>query len=346
VKLTAEGAGARSVWSRVLADDPTANVSPAWMDCVCASGQWKDVTRAYLADDGRELVLPLARLRRTAAAFPVDASMPFGWGAGGLLCPDGRLFPSDVAAVAHDLSGWRAIRTTVRPSPGMDEVWAAGVPAQVARTHHMSQSLELAGDFGEVWSSRFSRSLRRNIGRAERRPITVEWEAGARLVPVFDALYRISVTRWAKRQHEPPALAQWRARRRDPRSKFEVVAQRLGAACRIGVAWHSGAPAAAIVVLAHGEHSTYWRGAMDLEVVADTGANHLLHRMAIEEACNAGRRWYHMGDSAPSSPLAEFKRRYGAEEEHYAGYRFERMPLTGTEDLMRRGVKRALRFRD
>ena len=347
MKLTAEGPAARGVWNRVLARDPHATVSqtPAWMDCVCASGRWSDVTRAYLADDGRELVLPLAGWRRSTRAFPLAASMPFGWGMGGLVCPDGRLSAADVEAVLADLSRERPLRTTLRPGPLTEQAWEAGVPGPTIRTRHMSQSLDLSDGFAEV-SGRFSSSVRRNARKAERGPITVEWDEGPRLVPVFDALYRTSVARWAEQQHEPRTLAQWRARRRDPPSKFRQVAERLGTACRIGVAWRSGTPAAAIIVLTHGEHSTYWRGAMDEALAARTGANELLHRTAIEEACRAGRRWYHMGDSAPGSSLAEFKRRLGAEEEHYSGYRLERWPLSAGEELLRTALKRLLRFRD
>ena len=347
MRLTAEGPAARGVWDRVLAHDPSATISqtPTWMDCLCASGRWRDVTRAYIADDGRELVLPLARWRRSGGSAPVAASMPFGWGTGGLLCPHGRPSVADVAAVVRDLSRDRPIRMTLRPGPPAEEVWATGVPEQVRRTRHMSQSLDLADGFSSV-SSRFSSSVRRNARKAERGPITVEWGEGARLVPVFDALYRTSVARWAERQHEPRVLAQWRARRRDPPSKFQLVAERLDTACRIGIAWRSGMPAAAIIVLAQGEHSTYWRGAMDQALAARTGANELLHCTAIENACQAGRRWYHLGDSAPESSLAEFKRRLGAVEEHYTGYRLERWPLTAAEELLRTSAKRLLRFRD
>lgn len=348
MRLTAAGAVAREAWTRVLPQDPLAVVSqtPAWMDAVCASGRWKDVTRAYVADDGRELVLPLARWNWSVDGLPVEASMPFGWGTGGLVCPGASPSAAEVAAVAADLGRRRPLRATLRPGPATDEPWAAGIPEDATRTHHMSQSVDLSGGFEEVWSSGFNNNVRRNVRKAERGGIDVQWGEGARLVGVFDGLYRASVDRWAERQHEPRALAQWRARRRDPSSKFEAVAERLGPACRIGVAWRSGEPAAAIVVLSHGAHSTYWRGAMDQALAGRTGANELLHRMAIEEACEAGRRWYHMGDSAPSSSLAEFKRRLGAREEHYTGYRLERWPLSATEDAVRRVLKRALRFRD
>ncbi len=347
MKLTAKGPAARGVWKRVLAQDPDATISqtPAWMDCLSATGHWTDVTRAYLADDGRELVLPLAGWRSSDGASPIAASMPFGWGTGGVLCLAGRLSATDVAAVVRDLYRERPVRATLRPSPAMEPAWTSGVPEHVRRTRHMSQSVGLADGFSAV-SGRFSSSVRRNVHKAERGPITVEWDEGPRLIPVFDALYRISVARWAERQHEPRTLAQWRARRRDPPSKFWLVAERLGAACRVGVAWRAGQPAAAIIVLTHAEHSTYWRGAMDQALAARTGANELLHWMAIKHACRAGHRWYHMGDSAPASSLAEFKRRFGAEAEHYTGYRLERWPLSSAEELLRTGVKRLLRFRD
>ena len=112
------------------------------------------------------------------------------------------------------------------------------------------------------------------------------------------------------------------------------------------VASRGAEPAAAIIVLSHGEHSTYWRGAMDKELVAGTGANELLHRLAIEDACEAGRRFYHMGEAAPDSSLARFKRGLGAVAAEGVGYRFERLPLTATDRLVRGAVKRALRFRD
>ena len=241
MKLTAEGPAARGAWNRALAEDPLATVSqtPAWMDCVCASGRWRDVTRAYLADDGRELVLPLAGWRRSTSAFPLAASLPFGWGIGGLVCPEGPPSAADVAAVLADLSRERPVRTTLRPGPLTEQAWEAGVPGPTIRTRHMSQSVQLADGFSAV-SGRFSSSVRRNARKAKRGQITVEWDEGPRLVPVFDALYRTSVARWAEQQHEPRTLAQWRARRRDPPSKFQLVADRLGTACRIGVAWRSG----------------------------------------------------------------------------------------------------------
>jgi hypothetical protein len=203
----------------------------------------------------------------------------------------------------------------------------------------MVQTVNLGGGFEQVWK-RFSGSVRRACAKAERSNLDVEWDDTGRLVGVFDSLYRKSVARWAESQVGGVRLAQWRARWHEPRRKFETVAERMGPACRIWVAWRFGEPAAAIVVLTYGDHSTYWRGAMDTDVEAGTRANDLLHRLAIEHACDAGPRYYHMGESDPGSPLARFKRGFGAQEEHYTGYRFERLPLTAVEHHARRAEQR------
>lgn len=165
-------------------------------------------------------------------------------------------------------------------------------------------------------------------------------------MPVFDALYRMSIDRWASQQHEPRWLAQWRARRRDPVDKFQTVAANLGPDCHVWVAWRGGEPIASVVVLTHGLHSTMWRSAIDKEAGRGTGATELLQQLAIEEACESGHRSYHLGDSAPSSSLARNKRGFGATEATYFGYRFERLPVTAVDRFVRRQAKRVIGFRD
>jgi hypothetical protein len=348
MELTGVGAAARAAWRQVLPSDPSALVSqtPEWMDCVCASGHYEDATRAYGSADGHQVVLPLAGRRNLPAAASVASSMPFGWGTGGLICPGGRVSSQEVAAVVADLSTQRALLVGVRPSPAAESAWATAVPEDVVRIRHMTQSVDLSGGFDDVWNHGFASTVRSHCRKAERRGVTAERDDTGRLMEVFDALYRRSVVRWARQQHEPLWLAQWRARRRDPRCKFEIVAERLGPACRVWVAWRAGEPIAAIVVLTQGEHSTVWRGAMDREAAKGTGANELLHRLAIEEACQSGHRFFHLGESAPSSALARNKRGFGAKEAQCTNYRFERIPLTAADRLLRRQVKRVIGFRD
>ena len=346
VELVATGRDARDAWQRTLPRDPDAVVSqtPAWMDCICAFGRHQDATRAYLTSDGHQLILPLAR-RRLPWALTVAESMPFGWGTGGLVSSRGRVSDEDVAAVLADLAGKQPLVIGLRPSPFTAPAWAAAVPRSAVRTRYMAQSVELSGGFDATWG-RVVSTVRSHCRKAERRGVSAERDDTGRLMPVFDALYRKSVDRWALQQHEPLWLARTRARRRDPLAKFQTVAQRLGRACRVWVAWRAGEAIAALVILVHGEHSTMWRSAIDKDAATGTGATELLHRCAIAEACTSGHRFYHLGDSAPSSALARHKRGYGAVDMHYTGYRVERLPFTAGDRFVRRQAKRVIGFHD
>jgi hypothetical protein len=81
---------------------------------------------------------------------------------------------------------------------------------------------------------------------------------------------------------------------------------------------------------------------MDREIAGPTRANFLLHSLAIEEACRAGRRYYHMGETDPSSSLARFKAHFGAEAHPYVEYRIESPRIIATRDRLRR-ARRLLR---
>jgi hypothetical protein len=74
---------------------------------------------------------------------------------------------------------------------------------------------------------------------------------------------------------------------------------------------------------------------MDTEVAGRTQPNYLLHARAIEAACDAGCRYYHMGETGQSKSLAQFKSRFGASSRDYSEYRIERLPLTAISDLVR-----------
>jgi Acetyltransferase (GNAT) domain len=343
MRLVATGAAAREPWERAAAMDAAtvASQTPAWMDAVCAVSHARDATRLYEAPDGRRLVLPLARRARG-----VEHSMPVGWGMGGLLAVEGTVREDDVRGVVADLRRRSVLELTIRPRPGEDERWSAAVPARLPRTDRMLHVVDLASGFPDLWAHAFSSNVRRNCRRAEKAGLTVACDDTGRLVPEFDRLYRLSVSRWAAEQHEPAALSHWRARHRDPVAKFHAVAERLGPRCRVWVASRDGQPAAAIIVLTHGTSATYWRGAMDKEVAVGTGANELLHRLAIERACAEGALTYDMGESAPGSGLARFKRGFGGREVHVRTYRFERLPVSRMREAGRQAAKRAIGFRD
>jgi hypothetical protein len=85
---------------------------------------------------------------------------------------------------------------------------------------------------------------------------------------------------------------------------------------------------------------------MNKELAGPTRANYLLHRLAIEEACDADCFYYDMGESGASDSLARFKTRFGARPQPYAEYHLERLPITAVDRHARGLVKRVIGFRD
>jgi Acetyltransferase (GNAT) domain len=336
----------RDAWADLLEADADALVSqsPEWIDAMCKAGSYADASRLYETARGIRLLLPL--VRRTGiwpSMYAPRASMPRAWGMGGLLI-EGHATEAELNAVAADLASDPAVRTSVRPNPMHADRWAGmalRAPVAIPRLAHV---LDL-GDGPEAAWQGLHKDARRGVRKAERCGIEVECDNTGRLVPVFHRLLEISIERWAAQQHEPLGLARWRARRRDPLRKFERWAAALGDSMRVWVAWKDGEPAASSIVV-RGKNASDTRGAMDKELAAPTGANHLLQWLAIEDAARAGCRWYHLGESGRSRGLARYKEKWGARPVPYSEYRFERLPITRADDLARGLVKRALRFRD
>ncbi len=337
----------REVWREVLKSDAGSLVTqtPVWLDCICAMGGYEDASRLYETPEGRQLVLPMVRRKHLPEALTTVASLPYSWGFGGLVAAVEAFQAEEVAAVFADLAGLPFLHASIRPQPLAAETWAAARPPGVITIPRLAHALDLEGGFERVWTKRFASETRSAVRKAERAGLVVECDTSGKLVPVYYDLFRRSVDRWAYQQHEPLLLARWRSQQRDPLRKFQLIARALGEACRIWIAWVNGQPAAAILVL-QGANAHYTRGAMDKALAGPTRANDLLHRLAIEEACRAGCRYYHMGESGASASLANFKSRFGAIAHPYAEYRLERLPITSIDDRLRRLVKRLIGFKD
>jgi Acetyltransferase (GNAT) domain len=336
----------RDSWQAVLASDPRALVfqTPEWMDCICRFGPYEDVSRLYELPGGRRLVLPIVRRRNLPGALTSEASLPANWGPGGIVATGG-VRAEDLITVLSDLPDRRRLRMSLRPGPLDGQVWALARPPGAVVVPRVAHVLDLDGGVERVWKKRFTGRARTAVRKAERSGLTVERDTSGRLVPVAYELLERSVDRWASQQHEPLALARWRHRHRDPIRKFELIAATLGEACRTWVAWQGTKPAAAALVL-QGGNASYVRGMMDKDLAGPTCANYLLQRLAIEEACEAGCRYYDMGETGGSDSLALFKTSFGARACAYADYHIERFPITALDRHARRLVKRVIGFRD
>ena len=95
-----------------------------------------------------------------------------------------------------------------------------------------------------------------------------------------------------------------------------------------------------------GNNANYTRGVMDRDLAAPTRANDLLHKLAIEEACQAGCRYYHMGETGNLESLAKFKSRFGAEEVCYNEFYLDNWHLYQSKEKLKGVVKKLIRFKD
>jgi hypothetical protein len=350
----------REVWREVMAADPdaVATQAPEWTDALATRG-YTDASRLYELADGRRLVLPLAA-RRRAGVTVSEESWPYGWGYGGVLVEGGALTAADARIVLVDLRRRPAVLRAVVPMPLRGEVWDEAAGPDVRRVPYTAQVVDLDGGWDRLWTSGFKRQARNSVRKAERFELDVRREDGAtaagpdgRGLGVFRELYAQSVDRWAAQNGQPLAVARRLAARRDRPGQVAAAAAALGEQCVVWSVLRDGVPVAANVVLGsgatgegQGRHAIGWMCAMDTTGIArETLATYLLHSLAIQDACEHGVRWFHMGESDAGSGPEHFKRYFGAVPVSYAALRFERLPLSRGEQAARRAFGAVSRLR-
>ncbi len=334
----------RDQWEALTTADSSSLVDegPAWTEVITATAPYADASRLYELSDGRRFVLPLVRRRGPIGPAGVESAFPDGWGIGGLVGPDRD--GSALRVVLEDLARRREVFTRIRPDPLEGDLWTAAAPEGVVTRPRRAHVLDLGPGADAVFSA-FSSSTRRNVRKGERADLTVTDTATPAHLAAYYRLFELSLRRWAERSREPVRLALWRGRRRDPLSKLQTMADLLGDQFRLWLAWEDGDPVAGVIVLlGNTAHGT--RGAMDRERAHPTRASHLVEWLAIREAAESGCASYHMGETGTSTSLAQFKEGFGGRSYAYSDLRFERLPLTRADVVLRSGVKRAIGFRD
>ena len=333
-----------AMWDEIVKLDRRALVtqSCAWTKAMVETGTFMDRSRLYELDDGRRFVLPLARRRGPAGKVLGDQGFPNGWGMGGLV--GSEVDAGVVAAVFDDLRANGGSRVQIRPNPLDGDSFRRGVPSSVLALPRRAHVIDLREGLEAVWAQ-FSKAARRGVRKGERAGLEIERGDSERLAREYYALHLKSVERWSQQQHEPLALARFRAERRDGLAKWITISRVLGPQCRFSLARLDGRPVGAMVLL-RGPNGHETRSAFDREHIAGSDPTYLLTWLGIQEALAAGADWYHLGESGTSARLADFKERFAAVGYDYADYRVERFPVTGADRLARGAVKRLIRFKD
>ena len=334
----------RHEWRAVLANDPTAlpEHAPEWVDALCAAGPYRDASRYYRHPDGREFILPLVARTGLPGLGGTLHSYPTSWGIGGLV--GAGLDTAIVRAVLADLHATSNQRITIRPDPLDYPTWAAAADHTVTLINRRAHIIDLTGGVDAAWSN-LSKSARRGTRLAERAGVRIETDHTGALLHDYYQLFLLSVDRWAQHQHEPRPLAHLRARRRDPLTKLQTIADTLGKAFAVTLAYIDNQPAfGSITLLGQTAHDT--RAAMNKQLIGTTCAGDLVQWRTIQLACDHGCTTYHLGESGASTSLAQYKEKFGAQPINYAELRLERLPYTHTDQTIRTAAKRLLRFRD
>jgi hypothetical protein len=199
----------------------------------------------------------------------------------------------------------------------------------IPRAVHVAR---LGTSFEDFWLSSVSAKRRANIRNAlrhvDRAGIVVTSGNSPELVRAFYQVYLRWIEWRARQRREPLPLARWHARRAEPFQKFADVAGRLGAGCRIWVAWRDDEPIAANISLFAGSTAVGWRAVVDRSLPTRFRLAEILTVEVLRHACESGCRYIDMGESVGRRDLADFKTRLGGQEYPCAEYCFEYLPLS------------------
>jgi hypothetical protein len=335
--------GPDTLWARLWRQDPSAlaTQSPHWATALTLAGGFRCDTQVFRFSDGSHAALPFFTKGRGWLSY--GWSPPPAWGFGGLVS-DGDMTPAKLDTVLARMEGLSCLGVRIRPNPLAADLWAAAKRPGWTAIHRLAHVIDLSGGYESV-QRRFRSNAGTYIRRALRHGVQVERGNNEELIAEFHALLGLSLSRWARKQHEPAALARLRGAWRDPRRKFSAMAASLGERFNLYVARIDGRPVAAILVLS-GPQAHYTRGAIDEAFAGDSRAAYLLQAIAIEDACREGSTHYHMGETGNSTSLAQFKSRFGAVPVPYAEYCYEHVPLARLDSFARTSVKGLLGFRD
>jgi hypothetical protein len=333
----------RDLWQKIISPQSGALLShtPLWLDTICAVDGWVDASRLYMWRSGQYLVLPMVG-KRLGGFTTIEDSFPPGWGFGGVI-GSAKLTADELAVVIADLASSRSsLRLHICPNCLQGDAWSHVIPPSSWRTltrQRNAHAIDLEGGPNAVWK-RFSQSARRNIRKAEKQGLEVEFDTTGRLLGVVEELWLLSTERWATQNGMPVWLTRKRARRF--KNRWPQIAKRTDGGVAIWLARSRGEPAAAIVIL-RGPNDHYTRGVMRKELASPTRANVLLHWLAIQDACQRDARWYQMGQSNfGGDPVGVFKESFGARAYAFPEFHLERLPITYLTGIARASVRRIL----
>ena len=177
--------------------------------------------------------------------------------------------------------------------------------------HYCFHSLDLSSGVKELYSSLHKDCIQRKIRRADKEGLEYREGRSPELLAVF---YRLFL-KMRQRHGIPPQPLAW----------FLNLAECLGPAMQVRIAFHQGRPAASIITVVHRNTMTYKYGCSDPELTKFGGTPWLFWKV-IQEAKSTGLRELDLGRSDWNDPgLITFKDRLGAGRIPVTYWRFPKL---------------------
>jgi hypothetical protein len=327
----------KDIWKDLVKDDDRALIfqTSQWMDCLSLDGHYKDCSRLYEYSRGKRILLPLVRRCGFPNRFSMLSSLPHGWGMGGpiLTAPAGH---DELMLMLDDLRSLNYSRLSIRQNPLMVDPFKMQEEFFDTSIEHISHILDLRDGFDHFWSKTLSCDTRTKIRKVEKSSVIIEIDKSENAITSYYKLYMRWLDNRAKERKIPRFIGEMSGKWREPKSKFLAVKKILGEKCQVWIAKLDQQPIVAAILLINGSHAFCWRTCNDRQFLRGLPANYLLQKFMIEESCNSGCRYYHLGESGGVQSLMHFKERFGAVGFRCKEYYLERLPLTTIQQSLTR----------
>lgn len=306
--------------------------TPQWMDCITEVEDMQNASRFYEFSNGKKAIIPLARRKTSFLSSSIFASMPHGWGMGGLITWP-NLDKNEMLAILNDLRDLEHLQVSIRPNPIEEYLWKKVDFVFDSTTEHSTHILDISNGFEHFWSKVLNSSTRNKIRKGENSGLVVECDETGKAIDEFYQIYMRWTDNRARERKIPLIFSRWLARKREPLEKFRVVNREFGSRCQIWTAKLNRVLVSVAILLIHNAHAYYWRSYSDKFLTRSTRANELLQKFMVEEACKQGCIYYHMGESGGVPSLIHYKEKFGAAQFSCREYHLEKFPVTKIQQV-------------
>lgn len=270
--------------------------TPAWAKILEDTYGYRIATRLYEIE-GNEVLIPMMESKKYRF-FYYYGSMPVGYG--------GIFSTSDVSSetlkkILKDIVGGRHLFFNLLLPPFLSfSIQEDSGIRQVDSEWNYTHMLSLEKGFEYIWKEKFRKNVKRSVKKAEKSDIEIIKDNTLQSFKEYYKLYVESSKRWGYKNPPQPF-------------KFYEKLHKFGSGnIQLRLAIKDDEAIAARLNFYYGSNVFCW-GNVSLTEYQKYYPTDLLHKIAIEDACEAGFKYYNFGASGNLEGVRKFKEGFGAE---------------------------------